>query len=64
MRQKPWKQSVERQIFICEEIMKLLDVGFIREVHHPEWLANLVVVLKANNKLHMCVDYTSLNKAC
>jgi hypothetical protein len=28
------------------------------------WLANPVVVPKANRKLRMCIDYTSLNKAC
>jgi hypothetical protein len=49
---------------IGEEIMKLLSVGFIREVFHPEWLANPVLVKKNNNKWRMCVDYTSLNKVC
>jgi hypothetical protein len=28
------------------------------------WLANLVVGSKANGKLRMCINYTSLNKAC
>jgi hypothetical protein len=49
---------------IDEEILKLLSAGFIREVHHPEWLANPILVKKKNNKWRMCVDYTSLNKAC
>jgi hypothetical protein len=31
---------------IGEEIMKLLSAGFIREVFHPEWLANPVLVRK------------------
>jgi len=62
--QKPRKQSVERQNFIREEVCKLLHAGFIEEVHHPEWLANPVVVPKANGKLRMCINYTSLNKAC
>jgi hypothetical protein len=64
VQQRPRKQSVERQNFIHEEIKKLLDTGFIREVHHPQWLANPVVVPKANGKLRMCIDYTSLNKIC
>ena len=34
------------------------------EVFHPEWLANPVLVLKKNKTWRMCVDYTSLNKAC
>ena len=64
VRQKPRKQSVERQNFIRDEVGKLLHVGFIEEVYHPEWLANPVVVSKANGKLRMCIDYTNLNKAC
>jgi hypothetical protein len=55
---------VERQNFIHEEIKKLLDVGFIQEVHHPRWLDNPVVIPKAGGKLQMCIRYTSLNKAC
>jgi hypothetical protein len=62
--QKPRRQSVERQEFIRKEVWKLLDAGFIEEVHHPIWLANPVIVPKANGKLRMCIDYTSLNKAC
>ena len=38
--------------------------GFIREVHYPEWPANIVLVKKANGKWRMCVDFTDLNKAC
>jgi hypothetical protein len=64
VRQKPQKQSIERQNFIHEEVRKLLQAGFIEEVHHPVWLANPVVVPKANGKLRMCIDYTNLNKAC
>jgi hypothetical protein len=62
--QKPRRQSVEWQDFIREEVRKLLNAGFIEEVHHPIWLANPVIVPKANGKLRMCIDYTSLNKAC
>ena len=49
---------------IGEEIAKLLAAEFIREVHHPEWLANPVLVRKKSGKWRMCVDYTGLNKAC
>jgi hypothetical protein len=62
--QKPQRQSVERQDFIRKEVRKLLDASFIKEIHHPVWLANPVAVPKVNGKLWMCIDYTSLNKAC
>jgi hypothetical protein len=64
VQQKPRKQSIDRQNFICEEIKKLLNAGFIQEVHHPRWLTNPVVIPKAGEKLQMCIDYTSLNKTC
>jgi hypothetical protein len=62
--QKPRRQSIERQDFICKEVRKLLDASFIEEVHHPVWRANPVIVPKENRKLQMCIDYTNLNKAC
>jgi hypothetical protein len=38
---------------------------FIREILHPDWLANPVLVQKKNTaKWHMCVDYMNLNKHC
>lgn len=55
---------MEKRHTIGEEITRLLVVDFIREVTHPEWLANPVMVRKNNNSWRMCVDYTNLNKAC
>ena len=43
---------------------KLIVAKFIREVYYPDWLANVVMVKKANGKWRMCVDFTDLNKAC
>jgi hypothetical protein len=34
------------------------------EVFYPDWLVNLVLVLKKKNTWRMYIDYTSLNKAC
>ena len=45
-------------------VNKLLAANFIREVHYPEWLANGVMVKKANGKWRMCVDFIDLNQAC
>ena len=45
------------------EIARLLAAKFIREVAHPEWMANPMMVPKKNNTRRMCVDYTDLNKA-
>ena len=47
-----------------DEVNKLLAAKFIREVHYLEWLANVVMVKKANGKWRMSVDFTNLNQAC
>ena len=47
-----------------EEVDKLLTTNFIREFFYPDWLANVVMVKKANGKWWMCDDFTNLNKAC
>ena len=49
---------------MTEEIKKLLEANFIREVFYPNWLPNVVMVKKSNGKWRMCVDFTDLNKAC
>jgi hypothetical protein len=49
---------------IDEEIVRLLAAGFIKQVYRPKWLANPVLLQKKSGKWRMCVDYTSLNKAC
>ena len=42
-----------------------MAAGFIREILHPDWLANTVLVQKKNiDEWRMCVDYIDLNKHC
>ena len=50
VKQKRRSFAPERQKAINEEVGKLLKVGAIREVEYPEWLANVVLVKKANGK--------------
>ena len=62
LRQK--KQVFTRERAIAEEVGKLQEVGFIRELYYLDWLANMVMVKKANGKWRMCIDFMDLNKAC
>jgi hypothetical protein len=64
VKQKTRKQVQEKQDFIVQEIEKLKWAKLIREVAHPMWIANPVVVLKANGSGRLCMDFTSFNKAC
>ena len=66
---KPVKQkrrsfAPKRHKAINKEVNKLLRAGAIREVEYPEWLANVVLVKKANGKWRLCIDFTDVNRAC
>ena len=64
VQQKKRVFAPERDNAIKENVQKLTVTKFIREVYYPDWLANAVMVKKANGKWRMCVDFTDLNKAC
>uniref|UniRef100_A0A2N9GPG2 Uncharacterized protein n=1 Tax=Fagus sylvatica TaxID=28930 RepID=A0A2N9GPG2_FAGSY len=64
IKQKRRVFAPDRNQAISDEVEKLLTAGFIREVFYPDWLANVVMVKKANGKWRMCVDFTDLNRAC
>ena len=64
IKQKKRKFAPKRNRVINEEIQKLIDIGSVREVQYPDWLANVVVVKKKNGKWRVCIDFTDLNKAC
>jgi hypothetical protein len=63
-RQKLRKMSEDKVEGARNEVKRLLSAGVIREVTYLEWLANTVMVKKANGKWRMCIDFTNLNKAC
>ena len=65
---KPIKQALRRfsepkRQAMGEKLAKIIDAGFIREIKHPDWLANLVMVPK-DKSWQLCVDFKDLNKAC
>jgi hypothetical protein len=57
---RPMKQHLrrfneEKRRAIGEEVHKLMAAGFIKEVFHPEWLANPVLVKKKRGGNGGCV---------
>jgi hypothetical protein len=63
-KQRLRKMSNDKVEGVRNEVKRLLSAGVIREVTYPEWLANTVMVKKANGKWRICIDFTYLNKAC
>ena len=65
VKQKARKQAPEKQAFIIiKEVEKLKAADIIREVAHPTWLSNDVIVPKPNGGGRLCIDYTDVNQAC
>jgi len=46
------------------EVHKLIECGFIREEQYPNWIANIVPVLKKNGKIRVCINFCDLNTTC
>jgi hypothetical protein len=63
-KQKLLKMSDDKAKGARNKVKRLLTAGVIKEVAYPEWLANTVMVKKANGKWRICIDFTDLNKAC
>jgi hypothetical protein len=63
-KQRLRKMSDEKTEAAKAEVHRLLEANFIEPVAYPTWLSNVVMVQKKNDKWRMCIDFTSLNKAC
>jgi hypothetical protein len=63
-KQKLRKMSEEKLAVVKAKVKRLLDEGFIREVTYHQWLVNVVMVKKKNEKWRMHIDFTDLNKCC
>src|SRR3954464_7320042 len=63
IKQLPRRFAPEVMEKINVEIERLLKSKFIRTTRYVEWLANIVLVIKKNGSLRICIDFRYLNKA-
>ncbi|MCO5579251.1 hypothetical protein L7F22_033105 [Adiantum nelumboides] len=62
-RQRPYTYNETFARKIKEEIDKLKEAEFIYEIEHTDWVSPIVVVLKKNEKLRVCVNLKKVNVA-
>ena len=55
--------SPEVTLKMKDEIKRLLKAGFIRTAQYVELLSNVVLVVKKNGKLIVCIDFRNVNLA-
>jgi len=57
-----YRLNLDYATTIKQDIDKLLTTRFIQLVKEATWLSPIVVMLKKNGKLRICVDFKKLNK--
>ena len=63
VKKKLRKICTEWLLKVKEEVVKQLNVGFIRVIEYLTWLANILPMPKSGGKVRICVGYRDLNKA-
>ncbi len=58
-----YRMNPNYAVVVKQDLDKLLVVGFIKLVEQVTWLLPIVVVLKNNNKLRICISFWKLNVA-
>ncbi|KAH9313764.1 hypothetical protein KI387_022391, partial [Taxus chinensis] len=49
---------------VKEEIDKMLKFGIINPLEDSEWVSPMVIGIKKDGHIRICVDYKELNDAC
>lgn len=62
IKQKPWHIQPDWSLALKEEIEKQLDAGFLLSIQYPQWLNNIVLVHKKDEKVWMYINYKDLNR--
>lgn len=62
LRKQPWQRMVPDIInHVKEKIEGLLEVGFIKLIRYDEWISNIMLILKKNGNLRICIDFGNMN---
>jgi len=62
IRAKQGRWNPRYTTMVKEKLDKLLEAGFIKPVETTKWVSLVVLTLKKNGKLRVCVNYKALNK--
>ncbi|GJU44485.1 reverse transcriptase domain-containing protein [Tanacetum coccineum] len=54
----------DRTQVVIKEVEEWVKAGIVRPIRYPTWIANPVLVKKADGSWRMCIDFKNLNSAC
>ena len=53
--------SPEVTLKVKEKLERLLKADNTRMTRYMEWISNIILVIKKNGKLRVCIDFRTLN---
>ena len=62
VRARQKRMAPEKMQILKNELDRLLEGGFIIQVHNTEWVSPVVIVPKKGGKWRVCVNYRALNQ--
>ncbi len=63
VKQKLRRMNPDTLLKVRDEVKKQYNAGFLEVVKYPQWIANVVPVMKKDGRVRVCVNYRDLNKA-
>ncbi|KAH9315733.1 hypothetical protein KI387_024360, partial [Taxus chinensis] len=60
----PYQMNPNLRIKVKEEIDKMIESGIIEFVEDSKWLSLMVISIKKDGRIRICVDYRDLNEVC
>lgn len=64
IRKRPYSMNPNLHIKLKEEIDKIFESGIINPIDDFEWVSPMVISIKKDVRIRICVDYRELNIAC
>lgn len=62
LRKQPWQRMIPDIInHVKEKIEGLLEVGFIKLIGYDKWISNIMLILKKNRNVRICIDFGNMN---
>ncbi|KAH9296614.1 hypothetical protein KI387_040202, partial [Taxus chinensis] len=61
---RPYQMNVNLRIRVKEEIDKMIISSIIEAMEESEWVSPMVISIKKDGRIRICVDYRDLNVVC
>lgn len=64
IQKRPYQMNLNLCVHVKEEIEKMITYGIIEAVEESEWISPMVISIKKDGIIRICVDYMDVNKVC